>query len=238
MNTPLLFSPPCPPFLPPRSRVPEGLPRGCPPLPRGSLGALPPLSEGYRPTSPPPFRGSSDPGHARRHPSRFPKPANLDSPSRVAQLHPPRPVPAPSPLPATAGARPGLYGWRADPAHLTGNPPGERSPPMPTAPTRSGETWPASPATIPPHPAPTLRRDASRLPRSPTRSNNSSSPVIPPSSEPQPARTAALKASLIPGSLKPIPSSPRGRTHPMHPRCRHKTEYRSHKQLNTNHKDV
>jgi hypothetical protein len=187
---------------------------------------------------PTPFRGSSDQGHDRRHPPRFPKPSNLDSSESR------RPTPS-----ASSGA--GSFSTSSDgghpsrsfrlppcPAHLIGSPPGERSPPMPPFATRSGEAGQASPATIPPRPAPTLQRDASPLPHLPRRSHGSSSPVIPPFSAPQSARTAAPNAPLIPASLKPIPTSSRGPTHPMHPRCRRSTEYRSHNPLNTNHKEV
>lgn len=91
---------------------------------------------------------------------------------------------------------------------------------------------PGAPCRCFPARRPSLRQQPRLLP--PTRPPRISAFPITPVA----LRPAAPNAPLIPASLKPIPSSPRRPTHPMHPRCRRSTEYRSHKPLNTNHKDV
>lgn len=147
--------------------------------------------------------------HAHRSPQRS-RPLALP-PSAVPLSRPPTPCPPPTRPPAL------------DPRLAL-----EPSP-------RTGAALPASPHLSPALPAPASRSDRHRRPSHHCFSSRPVCRAFPPLPAPQAPCACAPAAVLIPESLELIPPSPRGRTHPMHPRCRRQTEYRSHNPLNTKH---
>ena len=85
---------------------------------------------------------------------------------------------------------------------------------------RTGAALPASPHLSPALPATASRSDRHRRPSHHRFSSQPVHPAFPTSPAPQAPCASAPAAALIPESLELIPPSPRGRTHPMHPRCR------------------
>lgn len=235
------FGSPFPPNIPPTSALNLPLGRGA----RGLAWGFISPSEGGRPGSPPPlgtlpegfathFRGPSGrssslnacPGCPRRTTPLTPAsaPHSNQSPRRSRSLaQPPSAVsldrqPTPGPAPTRPPAQ--------DPRLAS-----EPSP-------RTGAALPASRHFSPAHPATASRSDRHRRPSHHRFSSQPVHPAFPPSPAPQAPCASAPAAVLIPESLELIPPSPRGRTHPMHPRCRRFFRQKRHNPLNTKHNSL